>query len=158
MTRARRRLALTHVAQREGWRGLERRQPSRFLSDVPDDLVETRDATGLDLRGRARAQARAREGLRRPSPWSVEETGARLEAEPAAPERVWTREAEDDVPAPGERVAHPYFGEGLLLASSGSGAQRRVTVAFDVAGTKTILWCYARLTRAPGGSAKGGTP
>ena len=158
MTRARRRLVLTHVAQREGWRGLERRQPSRFLSDVPDALVETRDTTGLNPRERARAQARAIEGVRRPSPWSVEEPGARLDPEPAAPEAVWTREGEDDAPAVGDRVAHPYFGEGVLLSSSGSGAQRRVTIAFDGAGTKTILWSYARLTRAPGGRAKGGAP
>jgi DNA helicase-2/ATP-dependent DNA helicase PcrA len=161
MTRARRRLAVTHVAQREGWRGIERRQPSRFLADVPEALVETRDATGLYLRDHARAQARAREGVRRPSPWSVDEAPAGLDAEaPVAPaaEPVFDREGGDDVPRPGDRVAHPYFGEGVLLSSSGSGAQRRVTVAFDAAGTKTILWTYARLERLPGPGAKGGTP
>ena len=40
--------------------GIERREASRFLLDVPDDLVDVRDTTGLYLRARSRNEQGSR--------------------------------------------------------------------------------------------------
>jgi len=159
MTRARRRLVLTHAAQRESWNGPERRDPSRFLLAIGGDAIETLDATGLYRRDRARREADprprfaaflGREGIPRTRPDASGDDPVVRES-PGAVEPVLER-AGEGVPGPGERVVHPFFGEGTLVATSGSAASLRVTVDFDDAGTKTILWSYARLTRAGGGS------
>jgi len=221
MTRARKRLALTHVGQRQGWQGVERRLPSRFLADVPDDLVEVRDGTGLYARDRARGERRgiddprrargfdafdeppaddacahdtgpARPPGRAPQGDALRGRAARGLGDPrggagssgagssgaARPDRtrdaprggraapasedgdaVFERGASADAacrPAPGDRVAHPYFGEGRLVSTSGTGSSQRVTVDFDAVGTKTILVAYAQLTRV--GGPPGATP
>ena len=51
--------------------------------------------------------------------------------------------------APGDRVRHPYFGEGWLADSQGSGTNVRVTIDFDVHGRKQLLLSHARLERIP---------
>jgi hypothetical protein len=56
------------------------------------------------------------------------------------------RERDDDL-AVGDRVRHPYFGEGSLAATLGHGAEARVVVDFDRVGRKTLLVRHARLER-----------
>ncbi len=153
LTRARKRLAWTHVVQREGWRGVERRQPSRFLSVVPAASVEVVDRTGYHVPLRARVEPPPR----RFAP-PAEDAAAADDASVADASSHDTVRAsvEDVVPRPGERVAHPYFGEGRMVSSAGAGASLRVTVEFDGVGTKTILWSFARLARV--GASPGGAP
>jgi len=54
-----------------------------------------------------------------------------------------------DEPPPGLRlgqhVLHPKFGEGVVLQHEGSGAQARVQVNFDEAGSKWLVLAYANL-------------
>jgi DNA helicase-2/ATP-dependent DNA helicase PcrA len=45
----------------------------------------------------------------------------------------------------GQRVMHPKFGEGVLLAYEGQGAQARVQVNFDHVGSKWLVLAYANL-------------
>ena len=45
----------------------------------------------------------------------------------------------------GQRVMHPKFGEGVLLAYEGQGAQVRVQVNFDHVGSKWLVMAYANL-------------
>ncbi|WP_303908781.1 DNA helicase II [Thiohalomonas denitrificans] len=45
----------------------------------------------------------------------------------------------------GQRVTHRKFGEGVILALEGQGAQARVQVAFDDVGTKWLVLSYANL-------------
>ncbi|MCW8983596.1 MAG: ATP-binding domain-containing protein, partial [Gammaproteobacteria bacterium] len=47
----------------------------------------------------------------------------------------------------GQRLFHAKFGEGTLLDFEGSGAQARVQVKFDRAGTKWLVLAYAKLER-----------
>jgi DNA helicase-2/ATP-dependent DNA helicase PcrA len=173
MTRARRRLVFTHVGQRDVFRGLERREPSRFLlREIPDEILDVRDDAGLYLRQRARAESSLEAEASPPSPWSVREGGSgaprgrgsggpgrrgagnwgrgadafEAETQPEGDEVVFSQVA-PDLPRVGERVAHPYFGPGRLVATSGAGASLRVTVDFEAAGTKTIRWTPDLLER-----------
>ncbi|MDH3353622.1 MAG: UvrD-helicase domain-containing protein, partial [Chromatiales bacterium] len=48
----------------------------------------------------------------------------------------------------GQRLFHQKFGEGTLIDFEGSGAQARVQVKFDRAGTKWLVLAYAKLERS----------
>jgi DNA helicase-2/ATP-dependent DNA helicase PcrA len=45
----------------------------------------------------------------------------------------------------GQRVAHPKFGEGVVLSAEGQGAGARVQVNFEAAGPKWLVLAYANL-------------
>lgn len=74
----------------------------------------------------------------------------------------WTQHTVPAPPAPGEaprtaesskplsigdRVTHPAFGDGVVLAISGAGAQAEVTVSFEGSGRKHLSLAWAPLTR-----------
>ncbi|MBU2551013.1 MAG: DUF3553 domain-containing protein, partial [Proteobacteria bacterium] len=88
---------------------------SRFLSDIPPGLVAMEDEAG----------AESEPFPRRPV------------SEPAPPPA--------DGFAVGERVNHPAFGLGRVVASAGG---RKIKVDFDHFGTKTLHLDYAGLRRA----------
>jgi len=52
---------------------------------------------------------------------------------------------EDNALAIGQQVMHPKFGTGTVLQCEGSGAQARVQVNFDEAGSKWLVLAYAKL-------------
>jgi DNA helicase-2/ATP-dependent DNA helicase PcrA len=126
MTRAMERLAITHTARRFDWRGDAPRLPTPYLQDVPRTLLEHDD--------RAHTWGSVGSiGYDRPRP--PEEFG-------------FVREVEADLTV-GDRVRHPYFGEGRLADLHGGGADLRVTIDFDDHGRKQLLLSHARLERCP---------
>ncbi|RMD79181.1 MAG: DNA helicase II [Gammaproteobacteria bacterium] len=117
LTRARRELVLTYAESRR-LRGSETlTRPSRFLGEIPGELlreVRPRAAVRPTLAARA-----ARRGL------APEDGPAGLRL--------------------GQRVRHAKFGEGVVLAYEGGGPHARVEVRFEEAGTKWLMLAYARL-------------
>ena len=123
MTRAKERLYLTRSFRRDfrGSSGASR--PSRFLSDVPQNLVSS-----LSMAGR-RSAAVTPLGARRSTGGSE---AADLPGEP--PLRA------------GERVRHARFGDGIVVSCVPSGTDHEVTVAFKgSSGIKRLLYSYASL-------------
>jgi DNA helicase-2/ATP-dependent DNA helicase PcrA len=45
----------------------------------------------------------------------------------------------------GQRVAHPKFGEGVVLNAEGQGPAARVQVNFEAVGAKWLVLAYANL-------------
>ena len=125
MTRAEDRLYLCHADRRTLWGGASYNPPSRFLQEVPRDL--------LDERGSARSVG-IRSGLR---------------STPAS--RVRDREVHErlaDDYRVGDRVVHSRFGEGLITAMEGSGENAEATVEFGPDhGRKYLILAYAPLVR-----------
>jgi DNA helicase-2/ATP-dependent DNA helicase PcrA len=121
ITRAQDLLYLTHAWSRSLWGGTNYNTASRFLTEIPDHLVDVR-----------------REAERpRDRGWSW-----RSGAKPAPVERTVVRVA------PGDRVFHEAFGAGQVVSVSGSGADTEVTVRFDDEGEKRLMLAYANLSRA----------
>ncbi len=120
MTRAERRLYLTY-AFRRGWRGYrdsEPSAPSRFLDDLPDEVLK--QAEGRKQRGS------------RPS-WRAQSWGVRStpEVEVSRPELQYRS---------GQRVSHAFYGEGMVLESELEGRHEMVTVLFgNGIGVKKLL-------------------
>ncbi len=137
ITRAKDRLYLIRAIQRGGRGYGEEQLPSRYLDDLPADLLQGRSRTGRSLRGRARettwdsphpafgAPSRsAPAGL----PKSGEGTGvgaARFRA--------------------GTRVKHPTWGEGIVLDSKVQDEDELVDVVFESVGVKRLAASLANL-------------
>ncbi len=124
MTRARQRLYLTSAWSRTLFGGTHANPPSRFLKEVPSELIEDRSAE----RGAASRRAVAKVGVRsqytgRPGTDQADEFGV------------------------GDRIRHPTFGPGRILELTGTPGSEEALVSFDEYGTKRLLLAYAPLVR-----------
>jgi DNA helicase-2/ATP-dependent DNA helicase PcrA len=122
MTRARQRLFLTHAESRRLHGQESFPAPSRFLREVPAELIE---------------EVRASAGSARPVYRREGSDGGGL-AETALPGGLRL----------GQRVSHSKFGEGVVLNSEGQGAHARVQVNFEREGAKWLVLQYANLEPA----------
>ena len=117
MTRAMRQLYLTYAEQRRLYGVDNYGQPSRFISELPADLVE---------------EIRPRLQVSRPV---FVKRSATLEESPAPNMRM------------GSRVRHSKFGDGVVLNFEGNGPHARIQVNFERQGTKWLMLSYANLVR-----------
>jgi DNA helicase-2/ATP-dependent DNA helicase PcrA len=118
ITRARERLFVTHAESRRmhGTEMLAR--PSRFLGEIPAELVD-------EVRPRVQVTRPIYAGrFNQPSASLQEELPVKL----------------------GQRVSHPSFGEGVVISAEGSGGHARLQVNFEGAGSKWLVASYANLT------------
>ncbi len=117
MTRAMRELILTYAEQRRLHGTDSIGQVSRFVDEVPDELIE---------------EVRPRIQISRPLHTA---RGGRFveEAEPSSGIRL------------GQRVRHGKFGEGVVLNLNGQGPNAQVQVNFESYGTKWLVVGYANL-------------
>ena len=138
LTRARRRLYLTHAQSRMLHGQLRYHVASRFVDELPRELVQW-----LSPR-------REREPLRAfdvdAAEWGRGAPAARLPVAPAAPARA-------QAPAGpgwriGQSVRHPKFGLGVIVDAEGRGSDARVQVNFRDVGAKWLALEYAKLEPA----------
>ncbi len=136
LTRARARLVLTGAARRRTFGEYHATEPSRFLDEIPDELVERIEPVVPPRWQDASFDLRNPYGRRRRGP------GAQ------APAPVYAYEDEDQSASgvrPGMRVRHPTFGVGTVMGVEDHGDDFKVTVKFGAAGTKKLLASYAKL-------------
>ncbi len=134
LTRAKQRLFVCHAESRR-FRGAEEYPfPSRFLREIPAELVQ--EVRGGSL-SRSSFHGRADFLPPRTAP---ARTGGRSGSGGSVASR-------DDAGGfhLGQRVLHPKFGEGVVLNSEGQGAAARVQINFLREGTKWLVLAYARL-------------
>jgi DNA helicase-2/ATP-dependent DNA helicase PcrA len=118
-TRAMSELYLTYAEQRR-LHGVDSiGQPSRFIREMPQELLE-------EIRPRIRV---SRPVYQRPTNRAP---GGAVD-DPGQPVRL------------GQRVRHGKFGEGVVLNCEGSGAHARVQVNFEGCGAKWLVMSYANL-------------
>lgn len=135
MTRARKYLALSLAMSRMTFGDVNSSSPSRFLTDIPENLIAWRETPGL---------------------YAVTDGSARrgrfVDREPVALPRAPKKKTEwaNRVDSPprdnsglelgvGDRIRHTDFGEGRIATVSGEGAKRIAEVMFDHAGKKRLL-------------------
>ena len=130
ITRAKDRLYLIRSVQRGGRGYAEETFPSRYLDDLPADLLQGRSRTGKTLRGRASSD----------TSWTL----------PSAPKPFDRTQGK---PAPvldakfraGTRVQHPTWGEGIVLNSRVEDDDELVDVVFESVGIKRLAASLANL-------------
>jgi DNA helicase II / ATP-dependent DNA helicase PcrA len=114
-TRAMRQLYITYAEQRRLYGVDQYGQPSRFISELPADLIE---------------EIRPRLQVSRPV---FVRRSASLDEPPSHSMRM------------GSRVRHAKFGDGVVLNFEGNGPQARIQVNFEGQGTKWLMVSYANL-------------
>jgi DNA helicase-2/ATP-dependent DNA helicase PcrA len=157
ITRAQERLFLTHAWSRSLFGSTHYNPPSRFLDEIPDDLVEQVGRAG----GRSgRLSQRARDDLGAPSPYrsrGFDDDAGRAEHRERVVEAALAAGRRVAAPQPansqqlglkvGDDVEHPAFGEGVILEIRGEGDRAEATVRFREAGTKHLAMAWAPLTK-----------
>jgi len=139
ITRAKRKLFLSHARSRRRNGETMPSVPSSFLRSIPESLVEQRATIRLRATGRAVLPQSA--AMRRPGEPVVRRTSR------------WDPDVDASQDAPrfvkGERVKHPRFGSGTVMELSGTGRETKVTVDFDdeEVGRKRLVVAYAGLER-----------
>jgi len=123
VTRARERLYLSRAGVRRAWGAPTQNLPSRFLAEIPPELVDWRRTEADQVRW---ADARSpRRG-------------------PVRPVAAGPGQREIPALATGDRVTHDAFGLGTVVATAGEGERAQVTVDFgDGGGLKTLVLRYA---------------
>lgn len=142
ITRARQRLHLSLAMTRAQFGTVEPAAPSRFLEEIPAELIDWRTPPSTMRPSPQRALA----GRWRDEPRESFVTGFREpRALPKGPPKQFSNtisEVRDNSGLelePGDRIRHKDFGEGRVQAVTGAGAKRIAEVRFDGAGRKRLL-------------------
>ena len=144
ITRCMDRLFLTRAFRQMGWGANGGPSlPSRFLKDVPSELIaEVPQTIGSRYGGQrfpdfssGEASVQKRRLVSRVAAGNGKVNGA--------------GEGEGETPTfkEGDRVIHGAFGEGLVLKTAGHASDKEVTVVFREAGVKRLLLSYAKLKK-----------
>jgi DNA helicase-2/ATP-dependent DNA helicase PcrA len=170
ITRARRKLYLSHAEQRRRNGELLAGRASSFLRDIPDGMVERRSTIRVRSSGRgvlsglssstSRSTWGGRTGSRDDFGWATtfdDDIGLRVSAAARRPGRPVIAPAvhhgdESQLAALiaiGARVRHRKFGPGTVAELSGVGRDAKVKVDFDddAVGRKTLVVAQANLER-----------
>ena len=117
LTRARERLYLTRAEYRSAWGAPNYNPASRFLDEIPDNLIDWRQRTFAS------------------KPKFVQS---------APPPRATGKKTTTTISlAVGERVAHDTFGLGTVVKIAGDGDRTEATINFGQLGEKRLLLRYA---------------
>ncbi len=154
MTRARKSLTLTRAVYRRIFGSehqLRASLPSRFLGEIPSELVETVRGSMAEIGQTRRYEPdpeysySPEEFLRRVRGQSVPPSAARRSAGSSAFTRPAARRGGDANPLLGRKVRHPNFGVGTIVGVEGDDEDRRLSVSFPGRGTKKFVERYAQL-------------
>ncbi|MEK6221860.1 MAG: UvrD-helicase domain-containing protein [Chloroflexota bacterium] len=124
ITRAKDRVHLVHALNRATYGYSEPTDPSRFLDDIPDELIDGRNT------------------MRQPFPSSKKRTGQADN---------WDNNNTKSVPIlqpkfnAGQKVAHPTWGEGMVLNTKIEDGEEIVDVFFEDRGLKKLVAAMAKL-------------
>lgn len=146
ITRAREKLYLTHAWQRNLYGGTQYNAPSRFLTEIPADLMDTPAASRENRPKSSFGGGRRRDWSS--TSWTSDDSASSVASPPAKrqPNRV-----EDGRFKIGDDVIHNVWGDGVVLAVSGTGDKTEAVVNFASVGEKRLLLAWAPLEK-PGES------
>lgn len=128
MTRAKKKLYLTHAQMRRHYGKDNYQQPSQFINEIPEALVE-------EVKRKQKVSHSSRYGTA-PIAYGTTQEKPRYQA---------TNESGLSV---GQRVNHKKFGEGTVTHFDGQGNQSRIQVTFDKHGSKWLIARIANLQKA----------
>ncbi|HLR85588.1 MAG TPA: DNA helicase PcrA [Nocardioidaceae bacterium] len=127
LTRAERRLYVSRAIVRSAWGAPAHNPPSRFIAELPTDLVDWR-RTETDAASWGGGEATTRQA------------GPMRSASLASSSRKQRPVASL---SPGDRVTHDTFGMGTVVAMEGAGDKQVASIDFGSEGVKRLLMRYA---------------
>jgi DNA helicase II / ATP-dependent DNA helicase PcrA len=158
MTRARQSLTLTRAVYRRVFgneQQLRASLPSRFLGEIPTELVDTVRGSIAEIGETRRYEPdpeysysseeflRRVRGVQKPTAVS-----SRRPASPSAFGRPAAKRGRDADAMLGRKVRHPSYGVGTIVGVEGDEEDRRLSVSFPGRGTKKFIERFAQLEPA----------
>jgi DNA helicase-2/ATP-dependent DNA helicase PcrA len=157
ITRAERKLYLSHAESRRRNGQMTQSLRSRFLNDIPGLLLDEKKTIKVRSSGRSSLghSALSSDSGFGGTNWR---TNMPRQSHDVPAWRTGTSRAEMDVSMaqasymPGERIRHKLFGGGRIAEVTGKGSDTKAVIEFDDAnvGTKTIKLAYTTLERSQG--------
>ena len=126
ITRAEQQLVISYAEQRQLHGQTRFNPPSRFLKELPEELVDEIRPKVKTYQTTYRATSRPAASFR-----SAQRKGSRTESGFSI----------------GQLVKHAKFGEGVITNAEGAGGHARVEVNFSSAGRKWLVLAYAKLEK-----------
>jgi DNA helicase II / ATP-dependent DNA helicase PcrA len=124
LTRARENLFITRAEYRSSWGAPNYNAPSRFLSEIPDSVIEWNEVQEKASPISSSNRSSIRRNFAAPKPTGKSSSNTmQLEV--------------------GERVSHDTFGLGTVVAVTGAGDRAEATINFGSFGEKRLLLRYA---------------
>ena len=142
ITRAQERLYLCHAWSRTLFGSTDYYQPSRFLHEIPEELVHT-----VGEKRQRRGRAAHREDIIDAAMRSGRSDDASRANAPRPAPNLGARGAESMGLKIGDDVAHEIFGEGVILDIEGNGDHAEAIVRFRDVGEKRLLLTWAPLRK-----------
>jgi DNA helicase-2/ATP-dependent DNA helicase PcrA len=122
LTRARERLYISRAEYRSTWGAPNYNPPSRFLDEIPEDVIVWRNQSSDSL---------------------ISSMTKKPRIASAPPPRATGKKSMAIELAVGERVSHDTFGLGTVVAVAGAGDKAEATINFGQYGEKRLLLRYA---------------
>jgi DNA helicase-2/ATP-dependent DNA helicase PcrA len=131
ITRARKRLYITHTSNRLLYGRTQYNTPSRFLREIDKACIEKegeKDCKVIDPNTE----------FEKTAAYSLQSQLADRKEKKTAPVSGFL---------PGERINHPKFGGGMVISAKEVGGDFLLEISFDTVGTKKIMAKYAKIER-----------
>lgn len=137
MTRAKEQLYMLHTDERMFFGKTQRNPPSMFLGEIAEEFVDAEPVKKAPVPTKQEHQP----VTKRKHPLSAEVTRPSSEIGSVGKTTGYERFA------PGDKVRHMTFGEGVVLTVTEMGADILYEIVFDKVGTKKLMATYAKLRR-----------
>ena len=155
ITRAKKELFILRAKMRTMYGRTQFNAPSRFIEDIPTELIDEDDEyqkknspdgrvpfrASFDEEGNVTYSSQMNRSPSRPRASSMSSDRLTVNHAPTV-----TRASSESF-EPGMRVLHPVFGEGEVLSVKQMGADKLYEVIFDRVGTKKLMGSYAKLRK-----------
>jgi DNA helicase-2/ATP-dependent DNA helicase PcrA len=135
ITRARQQLIITYAESRWLYGRKTNPHPSRFLRDIPIELLH-------DIRARTSVSYPITAA---PRPAVIADKPSWGHNAPAPQKPAASPAITKGRYATGQKVRHEKFGVGVVIASAGAGDKESVMINFKQAGVKQLMLAYAKL-------------
>jgi DNA helicase-2/ATP-dependent DNA helicase PcrA len=131
LTRARKHLYLSHSEYRKIYGSSEYRRPSRFLAEIPEELMDVNTSNEKSNPTTEQATPKRSVYEKRPKMLQTKHKNPKLSTDFGA----------------GDKISHPAWGQGTIVTIDESGEDKIVTAAFAGLGIKKFILGYAKITK-----------
>jgi len=145
ITRAKKRLYITHTQRRTMYGDTRYNKPSQFLNEIPTELIEYL----------YKKESKPATSFAGPSMYTQINRGPKVtvsKIQPTATPQIRKPQAQTEAIKfdfdLGDRVMHKTFGVGTLISKKPMGGDILLEIQFDNAGTKKVMANFAKLTKA----------
>lgn len=150
VTRAEKTCTISYAASRFQWGNLISSEPSRFISEIDPAYLQMEAAYGA-AQGGGRSLSSGRTGFDKPFTGGLNKMGspAPVPRSLKSMKELSSKPSSGDVELElkvGYMVEHDRFGKGKVTKLEGAGVDRKATIFFPHAGSKTLLLRFAKLT------------